>query len=215
MKGRNGVCWPSGEQLPVRMKACSLPMRWRNSCSRRDLPMPGSATTSMTRSSPRASAKRALENVQFALAPDIGAEAAPHRRIEPRRALADGIEPIDLLRLGLALDRMGAGEGRLDQPLHEALRRFAQIDGSRLGQGLQSRGEVHRVAERRHGGAFAANLRDDRESGIDADAHLRPHAMLGFDRGGGGGEPFVDQQCPRGRPAAARPPAPRARRTAP
>ena len=104
------------------------------------------------------------------------------------------IEPIDLLRLGLALDRVGAGERRLDQPLNEALRRFAQIDGSGLGQGLQARGQVHRVAERRHGGAFAANLRDDRQARIDADPHLRPHAMFGFDRGGGGGEPFVNPQ---------------------
>ena len=43
---------------------------------------------------------------------------------------------------------MGAGERRLDQPVNEALSRFAQIDGSWPGQGLQTRGEVHRVAER-------------------------------------------------------------------
>ena len=48
MKGRKGVCWPSGEQLPDRIKARSLPICWRNSCSKRDLPMPGSATRSMT-----------------------------------------------------------------------------------------------------------------------------------------------------------------------
>ena len=127
-------------------------------------PCPARPRRRSTRSSPRASARRALQNFQFALAPDIGAEAPPDRRLEPRRALTDGIEPIDLLRLGLALDRVRAGEGRLDQPLHEALRRFAQIDGSRLGQRLQSRGEIHRVAERRQRAAFAANLRDHREA---------------------------------------------------
>ena len=31
MKGRKGVCWPSGEQLPDRIKARSLPICWRNS----------------------------------------------------------------------------------------------------------------------------------------------------------------------------------------
>ena len=120
--------------------------------------MPGSATMSITRSPPRASARARSRMSSLALAPDIGAEAPPDRRLEPRRALADRFEPIDLLRFGLALDRVSAGEGRLDQPLHEALRRFAQIYGSRLGQRLQSRGEVHRVAQRRHRAAFAAEF---------------------------------------------------------
>ena len=39
---------------PERTKARSLPMRRRNSYTRRDLPIPGSATRSMTRSSERA-----------------------------------------------------------------------------------------------------------------------------------------------------------------
>ena len=162
--------------------------------------MPGSATMSITRRLAARLGEGALQNVQFALAPDIGAEAPPDRRLEPRRALTDGIEPIDLLRFGLALDRVSAGEGRLDQPLHEALRRFAQVYGSGFGQRLQSRGEVHRVAQRRHRAAFAANLRDHRKPGIDADAHLGPHAMFGFDRRGGGGEAFVDRQSRAARP---------------
>ena len=33
--------------------------------------------------------------------------------------------------------------------------------------------------------------------GIDADPHLRPHAMLGFDRGRGGGKPFVNRSAAR------------------
>ena len=37
---------------------------------------------------------------------------------KPRRALPNGIEPIDLLRFGLALDGMFACEVRLDHPLH-------------------------------------------------------------------------------------------------
>ena len=33
----------------------------------------------------------------------------------------------------------------------------------------------------------SANLRDCRQPGIDADAHLRPHAMFGLNGRGGGG----------------------------
>jgi hypothetical protein len=88
-----------------------------------------------------------------------------------------------------------AGERCLDQPLHEALRRLAEIDGSGLGQGLQARGEVHRVAERGHRCAFAANLGADCETRIDADPHLGTNPMFGFDRRGGGGEPFVNPQA--------------------
>ena len=135
-----------------------------------------------------------FKNFHFALAPDIGGKAAPYGRLEPRRALTDGVEPIDLLRLRLALDRVSAGESRLDQSLHEALRGLAQVHGSRLGEGLQARGEVHRVAERRHRGAFAANLRDHREPRINADAHLGQHAVLGRNRGRGGSEAFVNEQ---------------------
>jgi hypothetical protein len=49
--------------------------------------------------------ERALKDIQFALAPNKGAEAPADRRIEPRGTTQDGVESIDLLRLGLALDR--------------------------------------------------------------------------------------------------------------
>jgi hypothetical protein len=76
---------------------------------------------------------------------------------------------------------------------HEALRRLAQIYGSRFGQSLQAGSEVHRVAQRGHLPAFAANLRHHRKPGIDADTHLRLDAMSGFDGGASGGEAFVNQ----------------------
>jgi hypothetical protein len=59
---------------------------------------------------------------------------------------------------------------------------------------LQARGEVHGVAERRRASARATNLRDDRETGIDANPHLGPHAVFDFDRGRGRGEAFVYKQ---------------------
>ena len=66
---------------------------------------------------------------------------------------------VPLLLLGLALDRVLACERRLDQPLHEAMCCLAQIDRSRLGQGLQPCSEIDRVAQRRRRAAFAADLR--------------------------------------------------------
>jgi hypothetical protein len=45
--------------------------------------------------------------------------SAPDRNLESRCAVANGIEPIDFCG-SACLDRVGADEGRLDQPLHEA-----------------------------------------------------------------------------------------------
>jgi len=52
---------------------------------------------------------------------------------------------------------MRAGKPRPDQPFNQPTHRFAQIDGSRLGQRLQSGGEVDRIAERGRGGRAALN----------------------------------------------------------
>jgi hypothetical protein len=79
-----------------------------------------------------------FKNFHLAFAPDVGGKAAPEGRVEPRCALTDGVEPIDFLRLRLALDRVGTGESRLDESLHEALCGLAQVHGSRLGEGLQA-----------------------------------------------------------------------------
>ena len=49
MKTRKGVCCPSGEQLPVRMRTRLSATCRRNSWSNRDFPMPGSPTTSTIR----------------------------------------------------------------------------------------------------------------------------------------------------------------------
>ena len=44
--------------------------------------------------------------------------------VKARRAPSDGVKPIGLLRIGLALDLMLTSKGYLDQPLHQSLRRF-------------------------------------------------------------------------------------------
>ena len=54
----------------------------------------------------------ALQHLQFAFASDKRAEAPAYRCLKPGSPLANGIEPIDFLRLGLALDLMVASEGR-------------------------------------------------------------------------------------------------------
>ena len=69
MKARNGVCWPSGVQLPVRTRARSLTICPRNSCTRRDLPMPGSPTMSKTWMPPPDRVEPALQFLQLASRP--------------------------------------------------------------------------------------------------------------------------------------------------
>src|ERR1700721_830451 len=63
--------------------------------------------------------------------------------------MADGLEPIDLLRLGLSLDLMLAREARLDHALHQAIGRLGHAYRTRLGQRLESRRYIHCVAENR------------------------------------------------------------------
>jgi hypothetical protein len=86
MKGRNGVCWPSSEQFPVTMNACSLPTRWRNFMQQALLAHArlGHDVNHAKLAAPLGEGTRQL--LHFALAADIDAEAAPDRRIESRRA---------------------------------------------------------------------------------------------------------------------------------
>ena len=82
--------------------------------------MPGSAIRSMTWKDLGAGlSKSALQNLHFTFAPNKRAKAAAHRRLEPRRSLANEMEPIDPLRLGLALDGVFACESSVDHALHQ------------------------------------------------------------------------------------------------
>ena len=64
-------------------EAPSAPMRRRNSWSRRDFHA-GSAARSTTRSSRAGLVEPALQNLQFAFAPDESAQSPAQRRFEPR-----------------------------------------------------------------------------------------------------------------------------------
>ena len=162
-----------------------------------------------------ASAKARSRISSLALAPDIGAEASADRRLEPRRALADRFEPIDLLRLGLALDRVrrrrtssrpalarGAASPRSDRPFP-----------ARPGFAAAKRGSPCRPAPSQ--GRFR------REFALTtARPELMPMRICGrmpclASIAGAAAARRSWIAMPRGRPAAARPPAPRARRTAP
>ena len=194
MNGRNGVCRSSGEQLPDKIKAPDLPMRCRNSWSSRDLPMPGSPAMSMTWM-PCSSRRGLAPALELAVAPDIGGEAATQRRVEARGALADGIEPIDLLRLGLAFDLMLAREGRLDHSLDQATRHLGHAYRTRLGQRLKPRRNIHRVAENGDACVGAAlHAAHHRRPGIEADAQLRPHAVLRFEIAPRGFQPLQNRK---------------------
>ena len=91
--------------------------------------------------------ERAFQHLQFTFASDKDAETPAHCCFKPRRSLANGVEPIGLLRLGFALDGVFASKARLDYSLHQPVRRFAHEHGIRLGQRLQARREVDGVAE--------------------------------------------------------------------
>ena len=123
----------------------------------------------------------ALEQLQLALSSDIGAQPPEDRGFEPGGARPNRVEPIDLLRFGLALDVEFAGEHGLGLSFDQAPRRFAQIHGSGLGQLLQPRSQIDRVAERRDRRVLAEYSRHDGKPGVDADAHLRPASVLALE----------------------------------
>ena len=124
MKGRNGVCWPSGEQLPDRTKA--RPCRCAGGTRAAGATCPCPARHKIDDAEFGAGlVEPAFQNLQFAFPPDKSAEAPPDRCFKPRGSLPDSVEAIDFLRLGLAFDRVLAREARLDHPLHQAVRRFA------------------------------------------------------------------------------------------
>ncbi len=128
-------------------------------------------------------------------APDEGAEPAAHRGFEPRGPLANAIEAIGLLRLGLSLDGVFAGKARLDHTLHQTVCPFAHEHRRRRGQRLQARGEIHRVAENGDAGVGAVlHPADHRRAGIQPDPQLRPHAVLDLEIAAGVIEPLQNRQ---------------------
>jgi hypothetical protein len=190
MKGRNGVCRSSGEHPPNNESAgladalAELVEQPRFA----DAGLAGDVDHLDTAAGLR---QASFQRLKLAVAPDIGSKAAAQRCIEARGAVADGLEPIGFLRLGLAFDLMLAREARLDHALHQAIGRLGHAYRTRLGQRLESRRYIHCVAENRNARIGATlHAAHHRRSGIDSDAQLRPHAMLGLEIAPGGFQPL-------------------------
>jgi hypothetical protein len=66
----------------------------------------------------------------------------------------------------------------LNSALRELSRRFAQINGSRLGDGLESRSNIDDVAH--DGGSAVVHFTNHRQAAVEADAELRTSAKLAF-----------------------------------
>jgi hypothetical protein len=139
--------------------------------------------------------QKPLQPPEFAIATDVGREAAAQGNFETHRASTQRIQLKYPLRLRLAFDLARAGKVALHHAFDETVRCFAQQDGCGLGKLLQARGEIGRVAER--GGASAVlsvDLPHHCRACVDADPKLGPHAMDGFDLRRSCGEPLLDQE---------------------
>ena len=86
-------------------------------------------------------------------------------------------------------------------PCTESVRRLAHEHRVRLGEGLQTRREIHGVAENRDCRiSTVLDLSNHRWPGVEADPHLRSHAVFGFEVGVRCLEPLQDRQAPPTRP---------------
>ncbi len=125
MKARNGVCCPSGRaasrQNP-RALLDDLPQEFMHEAGLAD------ARLSDDVENLKADADRVegtLQRLELPVAPDVARQAAFDLGVEPRRSLADSIEPISLLCVRLALDLMITEKTGVDQPLTS--RRLASL----------------------------------------------------------------------------------------
>ena len=143
----------------------------------------------------------ALQGLQFAFASDEGTKAPAQRRLKPRGAMTNAVEPIDLLRLRFAFDAVFAGEAGLDHSLGQAMGGIAHDGRVRLGQRLQTRREIHGVAKDRDAGVNVLfHPAHHRRPGIKADPQLRAHPMFAFKFAARVSQPFQHRKRRAARP---------------
>ena len=115
--------------------------------------------------------------------------------------MTNAVEPIDLLQLGFTFNVVFAGEAGVDHALGRAIRGVAHEHRVGLGQFLQARRDVHRVAENRDAGVGVLfQVADHRRPGVEADPQLRPQAMFACEIAAGAAQPLQDRQRRATRP---------------
>ena len=133
--------------------------------------------------------------------PDEGGETTTHCCLEPCDPMPDGVEAIDLLALGLALDGVLAGKASVDQSLQQSVSCLANEHRTRRGKTLQTRCKIHRVAENRDAriGPFL-HLPNYCRSRVEADPQLRLQAVFNFEIRSGDLEPLQNRKRRATRP---------------
>ena len=124
--------------------------RSRSSRTRRDLPIPGSPESSTTWPSPSlACRQRRSSSASSSSRPTSGVSAGGLTRLEAAFGPALARDPPRRQRLGEALEALRAEVVELEQAAEQATRGRADHHRSRLGQRLQARREVGRLADHR------------------------------------------------------------------
>ena len=134
--------------------------------------MPGSPDSSTTWPSPSlACCQRSSSSAISCSRPTSGVRPAAVQRLEAASRPALARDPPGRERLGEALEPLRAEVGELEQAADQPARRLADHHAARLGQRLQPRREVRRLADHRllARRAFADQLADHDQAGRDAD----------------------------------------------
>ena len=128
-----------------------------------------------------------LQRLELTVTADEGREPSAQRGGETRRVAMDRIEAIDLFRRRTAFELALANKRRLDQTFDWPIGRLAQNDRPGFSQGLQPRGDVHCIPQKRQS-PFAAcfQMAENGRPGVDSNSQFRLNVIfrLDFCRGG-------------------------------
>ena len=127
----------------------------------------------------------ALQQRQFLVAADERGQVSPVQRLEAALGGALAHHPRGRHRRAQALELDGAQIRVLEQTAGQPPRARRDHHRARLGQGLQPRREVRRLADHRLflRGALADQIADDHQPGGDADPHLQWRRRGGVEPG--------------------------------
>ena len=134
-----------------------------------------------------------LQDLLLPAAADQCRQAPADRDVEAADALANGIQPPELLRSRLALQLAFAEVIGLDEAFDQCVGRLAHQHGAALGLRLDPGRQVDRVAERRglHPPIIADGADDERPA-VEADAEAGAGAVVGLGLAGHGRHPCLN-----------------------